>query len=125
MINRSSNCNRKDNVLDTVSLECFHDHFTMLSNLQDGAEGNFTENIDKNVITNLNTQPNITINEKEIAKAIKLLKNNESCGTDFILNEFLKNSCQKRLPIFVKLFNIVFESGIIPDLWSVGIIYPV
>ena len=26
------------------------------------------------------------------------------------------------LPIFVKLFNIVFESGVIPDLWSVGII---
>ena len=123
MINRSSNCNRKDNVLDKVSLECFHDQFKKLRNLQDGAEGNFTENIDKNVITNLNTQPNTTINEKEIAKAIRLLKNNESCGTDFILNEFLKNSCQKRLPIFVKLFNIV--SGIIPDLWSVGIIYPV
>jgi hypothetical protein len=29
------------------------------------------------------------------------------------------------LPIFVKLFNIVFESGIIPDLWSVGIICPI
>ena len=54
-----------------------------------------------------------------------MLKNNKSCGTDFILNEFLKNSCQKMLPIFVKLFNIVFESGIIPDLWSVGIICPI
>ena len=72
--------------------------------------------------TNLNTQLNTTITEKEIVKAIKLLKNNQSCRTDFILNEFLKNSCQKMLPIFVKLFNIVFESGVIPDLWSVGII---
>jgi len=125
LINRSSNCNTKQNVLDIVSLECFHDHFKKLSNVQDGTEGDFTENIDRNVITNLNTQLNTTITEKEIVKAIKLLKNNKSCGTDFILNEFLKNSCQKMLPIFVKLFNIVFESGIIPDLWSVGIICPI
>ena len=94
-----------------MSLEYFHDHFKKLSNVQDGAEGDFTANIDRNVITNLNTQLNTTITEKEIVKA-----NNKSCGTDFILNEFLKNSCQKMLPIFVKLFNIVFESGIIPDL---------
>jgi hypothetical protein len=125
LINRSSNCNTKQNVLDKVSLECFHDHFKKLSNVQDGAEGDFTENIDRNVMTNLNTQLNTTITEKEIVKAIKLLKNNKSCGTDFILNEFLKNSCQKMLPIFVKLFNIVFGSGIIPDLWSVGIICPI
>jgi len=105
LINRSSNCNTKQNVLDKVSLECFHDHFKKLSNVQDGAEGDFTETIDRNVITNLNTQLNTTITEKEIVKAIKLLKNNKSCGTDFILNEFLKNSCQKMLPIFVKLFN--------------------
>jgi hypothetical protein len=69
-----------------VSLECFHDHFKKLSNVQDGAEGDFTENIDRNVMTNLNTQLNTTITEKEIVKAIKLLKNNKSCGTDFILN---------------------------------------
>ena len=53
------------------------------------------------------------------------MKNNKSCGTDLILNEFLKNSCLKMLPIFVKLFNIIFESGIIPDLWSVGIVCPI
>ena len=118
MINRSGNCNTKQNVLDKVSLECFHDHFKTLSNVQDGAEGDFTANID--------TQLNTTITEKDIVKAIKLVKNNKSCGTDFILNEFLKNSCQKMSPIFAKLhvFNIVFESGIIHDLWSVGIICP-
>ena len=54
-----------------------------------------------------------------------LLKNNKSCGTDFILNECLKNSCQKMLPICVKLFSIVFESGIMPDLWSVGLIFSI
>ena len=38
LINRSSNCNTKKNVLDKVSLECFHDHFKKLSNVQDGPE---------------------------------------------------------------------------------------
>ena len=70
LINRSSNCNTKQNVLDKVSLECFHDHFKKLSNVQDGTEGDFTDNIDRNVITNLNTQLITTIIEKEIVKAI-------------------------------------------------------
>jgi hypothetical protein len=53
-----------------MSLECFHDHFKKLSNVQDGTEGDFTDNIDRNVITNLNTQLITTIIEKEIVKAI-------------------------------------------------------
>ena len=125
LINRSTCCNTKQNVIDKVSLECFHDHFKKLSNVQDGQEGDFTDDIDKNVVTNLNTELNAHITEDEIIKAIKSLKNNKSCGTDLILNEFLKHSCNKMLPIFVKLFNIVFESGIIPELWSVGIMCPI
>jgi hypothetical protein len=39
-----------------------------------------------------------------------------------IINEFLKHSCNKLLPVFVKLFNIIFDSGIIPDCWLEGII---
>ena len=42
-----------------------------------------------------------------------------------ILNEFLKNSCQKMIDVYVKLFNIVCKSGVIPDLWSVGVICPI
>jgi hypothetical protein len=29
------------------------------------------------------------------------------------------------MPVFVKIFNIVFESGIIPDSWSEGYICPI
>ena len=42
-----------------------------------------------------------------------------------ILNEFLKNSYQKMIDVYVKLFSIVFKSGVIPDLWSVGVICPI
>jgi hypothetical protein len=38
---------------------------------------------------------------------------------------FIKHSCSKLLPVFVKLFNVVFDSGIIPDSWSEGIIVPI
>ena len=29
------------------------------------------------------------------------------------------------IDVYVKLFNIVFKSGVIPDLWSVGVICPI
>lgn len=29
------------------------------------------------------------------------------------------------MPVFVKIFNIVFKSGIIPDCWSEGFICPI
>jgi hypothetical protein len=46
------------------------------------------------------------------------LKNNKACGGDMILNEFLKHAADKLMPVFVKIFNIIFESGIVPDSWS-------
>ena len=47
---------------------------------------------------------------------------NKYCGIDLILNEFLKHSSQRMLPIFVKQLNIIFVAGIVPELWSVGVI---
>ncbi|VDI38437.1 Hypothetical predicted protein [Mytilus galloprovincialis] len=76
------------------------------------------DDIDCNAVTNLNVELNSVITVDEVVKAIKSLKNNKSSGTDLILNEFLKNSCQKMIDIYVKMFNIVFKSGKIPDLWS-------
>jgi hypothetical protein len=57
---------------------------------------------------------NESISEKEVTDAIKSLKNNKACGGDMILNELLKHAADKLLPVFVKIFNIIFESGIIP-----------
>ena len=51
------------------------------------------------------------------------LKNNKACGSDLILNVFLKHATVKLMPVFVRIFNIVFHSGIVPDSWSEGYIY--
>ena len=53
------------------------------------------------------------------------MKNNKACGGDLIINEFLKYSASKLLPIFFSLFNIVFDSGCIPETWSEGSIVPI
>jgi hypothetical protein len=39
-------------------------------------------------------------------------QNNKACGNDMILNELLKWASVEVLPLFVKIFNIVFTSGI-------------
>jgi hypothetical protein len=64
-------------------------------------------------ISEYNTVINETIFEKEVTDAIKSLKNNKACGSGIILNEFLKHAADKLMPpVFVKIFNIIFESGI-------------
>jgi hypothetical protein len=73
------------------------------------------EIIDTHTVTGLNTELNAVMTEKDVLEAIKCLKNNNACSTDMIRNDFLKHSCNKLLPVFVKLFNIIFDSGIIPD----------
>lgn len=124
LLNRSGNCNGKNKVLEKVSNECFFEHFKKLSNAQEDNDCDFVD-VDRNTVTNLNINVNAVITEKEVENAIKNLKNNKSCGTDLILNEYLKYSSHKMLPIFVKLFNIIFEAGIVPDLWSIGVICPI
>jgi hypothetical protein len=37
------------------------------------------------------------------------------------LNEYIKNTIDDLMPIYVKLFNIILDTGIVPDTWSLGI----
>ena len=44
---------------------------------------------------------------------------NKAPGLDGIVNEQIKASIPYMVPIFVKLFNIIFDSGIMPDTWTI------
>ena len=68
---------------------------------------------------------NQPITESEILKNVKLLKNNKSPGSDNIVNEHIKYAGHILLPIYKKLFNLILDTGIIPDSWTVGIIKPI
>jgi len=59
--------------------------------------------------------PDIEINGQitanEILKSIKDLKTVKACGDDNIINEFIKSSAHLLIPIYVKLFYCIFDSG--------------
>ena len=65
------------------------------------------------------------ISADEICKCIKTLKNKKCPGDDQILNEYIKSTQHIFLPLYVKLFNTVFDSGFIPSAWLEGIIRPI
>ena len=126
LLNKACNNSEKQKIVNKVSLECFLEHFKKLNTVNvENEQNDMFEDIDSNDVTNMNTEINAIITEKDVLDAVKCLKNNKACSTDMILNEFLKHSCDKLLPVFVKLFNVIFDSGIIPDSWSEGIIIPI
>ena len=62
--------------------------------------------------------------EEEVIKAVKSLKNGESVGPDGIIGELVKCSDGFCVDFLVKLFNKIFDKGIYPDKWTESIILP-
>ena len=54
----------------------------------------------------------------------KLVRTNKSSGNDQVLNEFLKYSTPKIIDMTVRLFNVILDTSIFPEQWSLGIIKP-
>ena len=80
---------------------------------------------DETINANVENEVNQPITESEILKCVKLLKNNKASGEDNIVNEHIKSTIHLLLPIYCKLFNIILDTGIIPESWSIGIIKPI
>ncbi len=87
------------------------------------------ENVDElkmeNPTLNTNYHLNGPITRDEIRKCVSNLKNDKACGDDNIINEYIKNSLVKFLDIYEKLFNMIFDTGVIPSSWLSGIIKPI
>jgi hypothetical protein len=96
------------------------EHFKKLNenDSDDDVEPDFNfDHIDNDVGQFLNSP----ITEKEIKNVVLKLKNDKAFGNDGILNEYIKNTTDDLMPIYVKLFNIILDTGIVPDTWSLGI----
>ena len=65
---------------------------------------------------------NSEILEQEILQCVLSLKNGKAAGDDKIINEYIKTTVHIFMPIYLKLFNKVLNSGCIPDAWLQGII---
>jgi hypothetical protein len=59
---------------------------------------------------------------KLILKCIKKLKNNKACGEDLVIHDYIKSTTNTFIDIYEQLFNIIFETGIVPDNWLMGYI---
>lgn len=68
---------------------------------------------------------NSPITEQEIRSNVKKLRNNKSPSDDNITNEFLKSTINIMVPLYVEYFNIILDTGILPDTWLKGIICPI
>ena len=97
------------------------DLYSFFKKLNESPEENEENNIEFNLpgnnnIEQLNEELNATITQDEIVRCIKKLKNNKASGEDFIVNEYIKSSSELFLPLYEKMFNLIFESGTIPDV---------
>ena len=62
---------------------------------------------------------------QEILKCVKSLKRNKSVGEDAIANEYIISTIDVMMPLYVALFNTIFDTGVIPSCWLVGDIVPI
>ena len=62
--------------------------------------------------------------ENEILKCINNLKNNKACSNDGIINEYIKATVHEMMPLYLVFFNLIFNSGVLPDSWLEGAIRP-
>ena len=99
--------------------------FFKKSNFDENAESHQNNANQTGEKTIHNTSINEPITESEVKKAISGLKNNKSCGIDSIVNEHLKSLSHIIAPPLVNIFNLVFDSGIIPESWTLGMIKPI
>ena len=72
-----------------------------------------------------NSEINEPITDAKIRKAINQLHNGKSFGIDDIKNEHIKATMDVMISLYNKLFNLIFDSDIIPESWSVRISKPI
>ena len=62
---------------------------------------------------------------QEVRKTVKKLKNKKAASSNLIKNEILKASCEILMNVYIKLFNLVLDTGIYPSFWCDGLITPI
>lgn len=107
-----------------INLETLYDYFKNINDQDPNDDENFLGefNVD---ITDDEELLNSFITEGEIMKCIKSLKHNKSSGNDNILNEYIKSTAEILLPTYTAFFNLILDTGLIPEAWLEGIICPI
>ena len=119
---------KKDN--EIINKEDFTNFFIKLNKTDDN-HSEIHEKISKEVESKLHEmnvnsdQLSLPIEEKEILKAVKTLKNGKSSALDTVSNEMIKYGISALIKPILKLFNFIFDKGIFPRLWNESLIVPI
>ena len=104
-------------------LEDLHDFYKNVN-----CDKNENNNVPQETIINEseeNEYLNKPITVQEIERVCKNLKNNKASGSNYLINEHIKSSVNVMMPIYVKLFNIIFETGYVPACLTIGFVKPI
>ena len=108
---------------DMPPLNQFYEYFKNIYSFDEDCDE------DVNQININNEAANETLNcpftPTEIERCIKRLKNSKKPGGDRILNEYLKLTHDRLLPIYAAFFNLILNTGHVPDQWLEGKIKPI
>ena len=109
-----------------ISLQKLFEFFKNLNTAPSDDIGADLPNLNVEESNQLNYELNKHIEKEEILKCIKKLKNNKARGEDAIIkNEYIKATSDQFIVDYEKLFNLIFESGIVPESWLIGNIIPI
>ncbi len=113
---------KRSKVKPEVPIDIFHDFFKDLNSGFDDNDDIINITLAENHELNENINGEIT--EDEILKCVRQLKNGKASGDDLIVNEYIKSTCHMLMPVYLKLFNLIFNTGKIPEAWLTGNIIP-
>ena len=120
IINSATNCGKKET---NISIDSLFGHFQKLS-FKEQCEDTFDPRVAAKDGT-VNEQLNSDFSFSDVSECIKKLRNNKACGTDNIINEYVKNSPPIVIMLIVNLFNLILRTGFVPIEWSIGLILPI
>ena len=130
IINSAAGSNTK---IGNITIDSFMDHFKNLNKADTTATTQSPETNPTNPTNHaedpIEGEDDLPFNQPvtvfEIRKAVKKLKNGKAAGIDQILNEFIKHSPEDMLKLICSYFNLILDTGIVPDSWTVGLIVPI
>ena len=119
----NSGCRKKQ---PNISISSLFDFFKKFNEALVNIEHDYDLlNIEPHFINTPNIEINGQITADEILKSIQDLKTQKACGDDNIIKEYIKSSAHLLIPIYVKLFNCIFDSGKVSGTWLTGNIIPI
>ena len=108
-----------------ASQEQLFDYFKEVNISNHHTDADTNDMVNENAQINDNLEINCRITLNEIETNVKKLKNNKACGIDSIQNEHIKSSIHIIGPLYEKLFNLILDTGIVPETWTRGVIKPI